>query len=42
MINQHFGSAKEFLIYKAGDRGVMFVQHRKINSAYAQSVGSQP
>jgi nitrogen fixation protein NifB len=39
MINQHFGSAKEFLIYKAGDRGVMFVQHRKINSAYAQSVG---
>jgi nitrogen fixation protein NifB len=30
----HFGSAKEFLIYEAGDKAIRFVMHRKIESAY--------
>jgi nitrogen fixation protein NifB len=34
VINMHFGSAKEFLIYEAGDRAIKFVMHRKIESAY--------
>ncbi|MDD3774770.1 MAG: nitrogenase cofactor biosynthesis protein NifB [Sulfurovaceae bacterium] len=34
MINMHFGSAKEFLIYEAGDRAIKFLMHRKIESAY--------
>jgi nitrogen fixation protein NifB len=36
VINMHFGSAKEFLIYEAGDKGIRFVMHRKIESAYCQ------
>jgi len=34
MINMHFGSAKEFLIYEAGDKAIKFVMHRKIESSY--------
>jgi nitrogen fixation protein NifB len=34
MINQHFGSVKEFLIYEAGDRGIRFIQHRKVDYEY--------
>jgi len=34
MINQHFGSVREFLIYEAGDLGVRFVMHRKVASEY--------
>ncbi len=34
MINQHFGSVKEFLIYEAGDRGIRFIHHRKVEAEY--------
>lgn len=34
MINMHFGSASEFLIYEAGDKAIKFVQHRKVESPY--------
>jgi nitrogen fixation protein NifB len=34
MINMHFGSAQEFLVYEAGDKAIKFVMHRKIESAY--------
>ncbi|WP_024953507.1 nitrogenase cofactor biosynthesis protein NifB [Sulfurospirillum arcachonense] len=34
MVNMHFGSASEFLIYEAGDKAIKFVMHRKIESAY--------
>ena len=34
MINQHFGSVKEFLIYEAGDQGIRFIQHRKTEYEY--------
>jgi nitrogen fixation protein NifB len=34
LINIHFGSAQEFLIYEAGDKGIKFVMHRKIVSSY--------
>ena len=34
MINQHFGSVREFLIYEAGDRGIRFIQHRKVDYEY--------
>jgi len=34
MINQHFGSVKEFLIYEAGDRGIRFIHHRKLDYEY--------
>lgn len=34
LINSHFGSAKEFLIYEAGDLGIKFIMHRKIEKAY--------
>lgn len=36
MVNEHFGSAKEFLIYEAGDLGVKFRMHRKIEQPYCQ------
>ncbi len=29
VINQHFGHAKEFLIYEASPNGVRFISHRK-------------
>lgn len=29
LVNQHFGHAKEFLVYEAGPAGVRFVGHRK-------------
>jgi nitrogen fixation protein NifB len=35
MINMHFGSAKEFLIYEAGDKAIKFVMHRKLESSYS-------
>ena len=35
MINMHFGSAQEFLIYEAGDKAIKFVMHRKIESSYS-------
>ncbi len=35
MINQHFGSASEFLVYEAGDKAIKFVMHRKIESSYS-------
>ena len=34
MINLHFGSAKEFLIYEAGEKGVKFLQNRKVDTPY--------
>jgi nitrogen fixation protein NifB len=34
MINQHFGSVKEFLIYEAGDRGIRLIHHRKLDYEY--------
>ena len=34
LINCHFGSAKEFLIYEVGDLGIKFIMHRKIEKAY--------
>ena len=34
MINMHFGSAHEFLIYEAGDKAIKFVMHRKVEAAY--------
>ena len=34
MINQHFGSVREFLIYEAGDRGIRFIHHRKLDYEY--------
>jgi nitrogen fixation protein NifB len=34
LINMHFGSAQEFLIYEVGDKAIRFVMHRKIESAY--------
>jgi nitrogen fixation protein NifB len=34
MINMHFGSAQEFIVYEAGDKAIKFVMHRKIESAY--------
>ncbi len=43
MINQHFGSVKEFLIYEAGDRGIRFIHHRKVEYEYcAGPDGSNP
>ncbi|QOY53194.1 nitrogenase cofactor biosynthesis protein NifB [Candidatus Sulfurimonas baltica] len=35
MINMHFGSAQEFLVYEAGDKAIKFVMHRKIESSYS-------
>ena len=34
MINMHFGSASEFLVYEAGDKAIKFLMHRKIESSY--------
>jgi nitrogen fixation protein NifB len=34
MINQHFGSVREFLIYEAGDKGIRFIHHRKLDYEY--------
>ncbi len=34
MINAHFGDAKEFLVYEAGDLGVKFRMHRKLEKSY--------
>ncbi|HHD75275.1 MAG TPA: nitrogenase cofactor biosynthesis protein NifB [Campylobacterales bacterium] len=37
MINMHFGSAQEFLIYEVGDKAIKFVMHRKLESSYSGS-----
>ncbi len=34
LINTHFGSATEFLIYRANETGIEFVMHRKIEDPY--------
>ena len=34
LINDHFGSAKEFLIYEAGDKAIKFIMHRKVEKSY--------
>jgi nitrogen fixation protein NifB len=34
LINMHFGSAQEFIVYEAGDKAIKFVMHRKIESVY--------
>lgn len=31
VINQHFGHAKEFLVYEASNAGVRFISHRKVD-----------
>jgi len=31
VINQHFGHAKEFLVYEASSNGVRFISHRKVD-----------
>lgn len=31
IINQHFGHAKEFLVYEASSTGVRFISHRKVD-----------
>lgn len=31
VINQHFGHAKEFLVYEASTNGVRFISHRKVD-----------
>ncbi|MDR3346721.1 MAG: nitrogenase cofactor biosynthesis protein NifB [Campylobacteraceae bacterium] len=36
LINEHFGSAKEFLIYEAGDRAIRFITHRKVETSYCK------
>ena len=35
-INLHFGNAKEFLIYEAGDKAIKFVMHRKVENPYCK------
>ena len=35
-INQHFGHAREFMVYEASSEGVIFVGHRKVEDAYCQ------
>ena len=43
MINQHFGSAREFLIYEAGDKGIRFIHHRKLDYQFcAGEEGTNP
>jgi nitrogen fixation protein NifB len=42
MINMHFGSAQEFLIYEAGDKAIKFVMHRKLESSYSSGVSENP
>ena len=34
MINQHFGHAREFLIYEANATDVRFIGHRKVEDLY--------
>jgi nitrogen fixation protein NifB len=34
VINQHFGHAKEFLIYEANSTDVRFISHRKVDDLY--------
>jgi len=35
-INQHFGHAREFMVYEASGEGVVFVGHRRVDDAYCQ------
>jgi nitrogen fixation protein NifB len=34
MINMHFGSSNEFLVYEVGDKAIKFLMHRKVESSY--------
>jgi nitrogen fixation protein NifB len=34
VINEHFGHAKEFLVYEASPEGIRFIGPRKVNNAY--------
>jgi nitrogen fixation protein NifB len=36
LINDHFGSAKEFLIYEAGDKAIKFITHRRVETSYCK------
>ncbi|MDR1977062.1 MAG: nitrogenase cofactor biosynthesis protein NifB [Campylobacteraceae bacterium] len=36
LINDHFGSAKEFLIYEAGDRAIKFIMNRRVETPYCK------
>lgn len=45
MVNMHFGSAQEFLVYEAGDKAIKFVMHRKLESTYSgvdMNAGNSP
>jgi nitrogen fixation protein NifB len=35
-INQHFGHAREFQVYEAGPKGIVFVGHRKVEAQYCE------
>ncbi|MDR1554860.1 MAG: nitrogenase cofactor biosynthesis protein NifB [Campylobacteraceae bacterium] len=36
LINEHFGSAKEFLIYEAGDKAIKFIMSRRVETSYCK------
>jgi len=36
VINQHFGHAREFLIYEGSTEGVRFISHRKVEDLYCE------
>lgn len=36
LINDHFGSAEEFLIYEAGDKAIKFIMPRRIDTSYCK------
>lgn len=40
LVNAHFGTVTEFLIYEAGDQGTKFRMHRKIEAAYCNGPDS--
>ncbi len=38
LINMHFGNAKEFFIYEAGDKAIKFLMCRKVKNAYCDGM----
>ncbi|MDR2636034.1 MAG: nitrogenase cofactor biosynthesis protein NifB, partial [Campylobacteraceae bacterium] len=36
LINDHFGSAEEFLIYEAGDKAIKFIMSRRVETSYCK------
>lgn len=36
VINQHFGHAREFLVYEGSTEGVRFISHRKVEDLYCE------